>query len=93
MYGRPKTIHNSLISAGDRSLINYCVPMCVVSVDLARDMMETNFFGPLRLTQTVIPHMRERRQGTIINVCSAEFWHAHPGVSVYGATKFALEGK
>lgn len=54
--------------------------------------METNFFGPLRLMKELIPHMRQRKQGVIVNVSSAVFWAAHPGVGMYAASKFALEG-
>jgi NAD(P)-dependent dehydrogenase (short-subunit alcohol dehydrogenase family) len=55
--------------------------------------MEVNFFGPMRLMRALIPHMRERKQGIIVNVSSAVFWAAHPGVGMYAASKFALEGK
>jgi NAD(P)-dependent dehydrogenase (short-subunit alcohol dehydrogenase family) len=55
--------------------------------------MEVNFFGPMRLMKALIPHMREQKQGVIINVSSAVFWTAHPGVGMYAASKFALEGK
>jgi NAD(P)-dependent dehydrogenase (short-subunit alcohol dehydrogenase family) len=43
--------------------------------------------------RALIPHMRERKQGIIVNVSSAVFWAAHPGVGMYAASKFALEGK
>ena len=36
--------------------------------------------------------MRHRASGTIVNISSAEFWAPHPCISVYAATKFALEG-
>lgn len=55
--------------------------------------MEVNFFGPMRLMKALIPRMRERKQGVIVNVSSAVFWAAHPGVGMYAASKFALEGK
>ena len=57
-----------------------------------RRQMETNFFGPVRLMKALIPHMRERKSGKIINVTSTEGISSAPGISVYGASKFALEG-
>lgn len=54
--------------------------------------MDTNFFGPVQLMKALIPQMRERRTGVIVNVSSAVFWKAYPGIGMYAATKFALEG-
>lgn len=53
--------------------------------------METNFFGPVRLMKAVIPHMRDQKGGTIVNVTSTEGLSAAPGISAYGASKHALE--
>ena len=61
-------------------------------IEQARALMETNFFGAMRTMQAVIPSMRERKSGVIVNVSSAEFWEPHPLAGVYGASKFALEG-
>ena len=55
-------------------------------------MFETNFFGPLRLIQLVTPHMRFRHTGTIINISAASTWRAMPGVTLYSASKCALDG-
>lgn len=52
----------------------------------------TNLFGPVRLMKALIPHMREQKSGTIINVTSTEGLSSAPGISVYGSSKFALEG-
>ncbi|KAG0646596.1 Oxidoreductase claN, partial [Hyphodiscus hymeniophilus] len=63
-----------------------------MEINAAHRQMETNFFGPLRAIQAVLPSMRDKKGGVIVNVSSAEFWDPHAGTSVYSASKFALEG-
>jgi NAD(P)-dependent dehydrogenase (short-subunit alcohol dehydrogenase family) len=58
----------------------------------ARALIETNLFGTLRAMQAVIPSMRERKAGTIVNISSSEAWEPHPLLSVYAASKHAVEG-
>jgi NAD(P)-dependent dehydrogenase (short-subunit alcohol dehydrogenase family) len=57
-----------------------------------RAMFEANFFGLARLTQAVLPGMRKRRRGTIVNISSIGGLVGFPGVGYYNATKFAVEG-
>jgi len=54
--------------------------------------MQTNFFGPTKIIQSIVPHMRERKSGTIVNLSSIGGFYSFPGSSVYCASKFALEG-
>lgn len=56
-----------------------------------RDLFETNFFGPMALLREVLPHMRARRCGRIINFSSIGGLAAYPASGWYAATKFALE--
>ncbi|MEO5823765.1 MAG: SDR family NAD(P)-dependent oxidoreductase [Vicinamibacteraceae bacterium] len=65
----------------------------VESVPLARTraQFETNLFGPLRLTQLVLPGMRRRGTGHIVNVSSMGGRLVFPGGGVYHASKYALE--
>lgn len=58
----------------------------------ARGLFETNFFGAVRMTNAVLPHMRARQAGKIVNMSSAGGVAAVPFAAFYCATKFALEG-
>ena len=52
----------------------------------------TNVFGLLNVTRAVLPHMRSRGSGHIINFSSLFGFDAIPGWALYGSTKFAVEG-
>jgi NAD(P)-dependent dehydrogenase (short-subunit alcohol dehydrogenase family) len=56
-----------------------------------RAVMETNFFGALRCIQALLPQMRQRRSGCIINVSSVAGRIVNPPLISYGASKWALE--
>lgn len=56
-----------------------------------REAMETNYFGVLRCIKAVLPHMRQRRHGTIINVSSVAGTFSNPPMTPYCASKWALE--
>ena len=58
----------------------------------AHEVLETNFFGVARMVDAVLPGMRERRRGRIINVGSAAAWIGEPGEAFYSASKHALAG-
>ncbi|MFK7732472.1 MAG: oxidoreductase [Pseudomonadales bacterium] len=57
-----------------------------------RTMFETNFFGLLAMTQKVIPFMRERRSGCILNISSQAGLMGNPGTGFYSSSKYAVEG-
>ena len=57
-----------------------------------RAMFETNFFGVINTIKAVLPQMRARRSGYIINISSQAGLMANPGTAYYSATKHALEG-
>ena len=57
-----------------------------------RPMFETNVFGLIAMTQAVLPGMRARGSGTIVNVSSIGGLVSTPGFGLYNATKFAVEG-
>ncbi|PPJ06783.1 oxidoreductase [Nocardia cyriacigeorgica] len=57
-----------------------------------RDLFDVHFFGPAALTRAVLPSMRERRSGAIVNLSSMGGQMSFAGFGAYSATKFALEG-
>ena len=57
-----------------------------------RELMELHFFGPAALTKLVLPQMRERGSGAIVQMSSMGGRVTFPGVGGYSATKYALEG-
>jgi NAD(P)-dependent dehydrogenase (short-subunit alcohol dehydrogenase family) len=62
-----------------------------IPLDAFRAVMETNFFGALRCIQAVLPQMRRRKSGCIINVTSVAGRVANSPLAPYTASKFALE--
>lgn len=58
----------------------------------ARRQFEVNFFGTLALTRAVLPHMRQQGRGHILNITSIAGLRGTPGLGLYNASKFALEG-
>jgi NAD(P)-dependent dehydrogenase (short-subunit alcohol dehydrogenase family) len=57
-----------------------------------REVFETNTFGPMAMVQAVLPGLRLRRAGTIVNVTSSATLAPFPLVAVYTASKTAIEG-
>jgi len=62
------------------------------SIEEARQLFETNFFGVLRLTQQVLPQMRAQESGRIVNISSVVGFLPAPYMAVYAASKHAIEG-
>lgn len=62
------------------------------SIEQARSIFDTNFFGIVRMTRAVVPHMRRQRSGRIINIGSIFGFLPMPYMALYAATKHAVEG-
>ena len=60
--------------------------------DLLRDQLEVNVVGPLAVVRAVLPNMRQRQRGRILQMSSMGGRCAFPGLGAYHASKFALEG-
>ena len=62
------------------------------SMEELRQQFEVNVFGAVAMMKAVLPHMRARREGRILNVTSMGGLMTMPGLSYYHGSKFALEG-
>lgn len=72
----------------------YCLRSVVEQVNETERLqqIDTNFRAPMALIRGVLPQMRKKRSGHIINVSSVSGMMALPTMSIYSASKFALEG-
>ncbi|MGE0634313.1 MAG: SDR family oxidoreductase [Pseudobdellovibrionaceae bacterium] len=72
----------------------YCLRSVVEQVNETERLrqIDTNFRAPMALIRGVLPHMRKKRSGHIINLSSVGGMMAMPTMSIYSASKFALEG-
>jgi short-subunit dehydrogenase len=84
--GRFRTI-DILINNAGRGLYD---PAWRAPLDDARGLFELNFFAPLAMAQLVVPHMRERHSGMIVNVSSVAGKATLPWLTLYSASKYAL---
>jgi NAD(P)-dependent dehydrogenase (short-subunit alcohol dehydrogenase family) len=72
--------------------VNYTAAVEDLSMEDWRAQFETNFFGVLRVTRAVLPHMRERRSGRILMMSSLSGLVTPPTQGAYSSSKHALEG-
>src|SRR5436305_4250203 len=63
-----------------------------ISIEQARSIFDTNFFGIVRMTRAVVPHMRQQGGGRIVNIGSVLGFLPAPYMALYAATKHAVEG-
>lgn len=63
-----------------------------VDVDEIKEVMDTNFYGALHVTQAILPQFRQQSHGHLVQISSVAGFRATQGFGVYNASKFALEG-
>ncbi|KAL4867452.1 hypothetical protein BDV12DRAFT_171232 [Aspergillus spectabilis] len=66
-------------------------PIETVTEEEVRSQMETMYFGPLRLIRAVLPHMRQRKSGVIVNMSSGASLDGIPTMGVYAGAKAGLD--
>ena len=66
-------------------------PIEEISIDDAKQLFDTNFFGHIDLIQAVIPSMRKNKTGLIINITSIAGYNNIPFGSIYCASKYSME--
>lgn len=72
--------------------ISVIAPLECIPINKAQEMMDVNFFGTLRLVKAVLPSMKARQSGHIIQCSSAAGVVGMPFFEIYAASKFAVEG-
>lgn len=93
----PDSITSALGQAGEIDVLvnnagfGAAVPIELIEPDTARQLFETNTLGTLAMLQAILPRFRKRRAGTIINVTSTVTLKPLPLVSVYRASKAAVD--
>ena len=62
-----------------------------IDAEEVHHQFDVNVFGPLHVLRAVLPHLRERKSGHVLNITSIGGLKTFPGVGIYNASKFALE--
>jgi NAD(P)-dependent dehydrogenase (short-subunit alcohol dehydrogenase family) len=95
---RPESIAAALAASGpidvlvNNAGIGLFGALEATPMETVREVFETNTFGTIAMSRAVVPQMRERRSGVIVNVTSSATLAPMPLVAVYTATKTAIEG-
>ena len=87
----PEELKNIDVLINNAGLAKGYAPIHEGDIDDWETMIDTNIKGLLYLTRAVSPHMVERRQGHIINICSSAGHEVYPNGNVYCATKYAVD--
>ncbi len=71
--------------------LHLIAPAEMATLEQSKAILDTNVLGALRVMQAVLPHMRSRGQGRIVNVTSGAAFVAVPHMAMYSASKHALD--
>jgi NAD(P)-dependent dehydrogenase (short-subunit alcohol dehydrogenase family) len=94
----PRSIEAALKASGpidvlvNNAGIGFMAALEATPMAKVRQIFETNTFGVMAMTQAVLPQFRARRSGVVVNVTSSVTLAPMPLVSVYTASKTAIEG-
>lgn len=88
ILGSEKTIDVLINNAG----AGFIRTMEQATMDEIQQVMDVNFYGPVRCSKAVLPYMRKQKSGHIINISSVGGLVGQPVNEIYCAAKFALEG-
>ena len=80
--------YSSVNNAG----LGLVTPLECTTIEMTKELLEVNFFGTLRLIQAVLPGMKARQNGCVINNSSHGGIASMPFIEIYCASKFAMEG-
>lgn len=96
----PKAVEDAINKAGGvvdvvvnnagYSLLGSMEDMSEIEIET---QFSTNVYGPVRVLKGILPFMRARRSGTVVNVSSSAGIDGLPTCAIYAGTKFALEGE
>jgi NAD(P)-dependent dehydrogenase (short-subunit alcohol dehydrogenase family) len=84
--------HQHLDILVNNAAVDFTKPLDELSVDEWDQVIDTNLRGPMLLCRSVLPHMKQRRRGHIINITSTAAKRSWPNASAYHASKWGLLG-
>jgi NAD(P)-dependent dehydrogenase (short-subunit alcohol dehydrogenase family) len=92
----PNSIREAIEAAGpidaivNNAGVGAAAPFEATPMPIIREVLETNLYGTMAVTQAVLPQFRERRTGVVVNVTSAVTLRALPLIAAYSASKAAV---
>lgn len=86
----PNQISSLDILVNNAGIANACLSTSDNALEIARSEMETNYFGPLQITQTLLPLLKKSPEAVIINISSIAGISNFPMLGPYSASKAAV---
>jgi len=76
----------------NNAAFGYNAEIGTLDMKMMRDLFATNVFGAVDLTNRVVPHMKQRGEGDIVNIASTSGMKGAKGATVYAGSKWAMRG-